>query len=317
VRRDGEQLRVTAQLIRAEDGTQQWSKTYDRSLSSVFAVQDEIAKDVAQALSVKLDVGTLNLAQGGTTNVEAYDRYLQWRDFRLSSGDPAEARRMVQQLREAVALDPGFVLAWDGLAQSLTRLANRAQPPRPPSCGGGAAAHARVAALAPDSWIVQRERAYALFARKVRRSHRRRQGDHGVQPQSMGAHLSVYQLIFAVAAWRRRQNHRRAQGDRAAAMFWSRDQQWNLTALRRYDMPRPSTSAARRWMATTPSRNTTGSASAVARGTDPQALRDQYRLMQDSVGGLSPITSGNLRPSRRSPRMLEVLRRAVVAQPSC
>ncbi len=89
-------------------------------MSGVFAVQDEIARDVAQALSVKLDVTTLNRAQGGTTNVEAYDRYLAWRDLRLSERRGSDvSRKKAQLLREAVALDPGFVLAWDGLAATL------------------------------------------------------------------------------------------------------------------------------------------------------------------------------------------------------
>ena len=165
VRKDGDQLRVTAQLVRAEDGTQQWSKTYNRSLSGVFAVQDEIH---GRRAGIVGEAGRRHAepAPGGTTNVEAYDGYLQWRDFKLSERqDPTEERRMVQRLREAVALDPGFVLAWDGLAQSLTELARRAQPAEAAQLRANAAkARARVATLAPDSWIVQRERAYALFA---------------------------------------------------------------------------------------------------------------------------------------------------------
>ena len=201
VRKDGDRLRVTAQLVRAEDGTQQWSKTYDRSLSGLFAVQDEIAKDVAQALSVKLDVGTLNRAQGGTTNAEAYDRYLQWRQFALSERrDPTEERRMVQQLREAVALDSGFVLAWDGLAQSLTQQAARAPPAEATRLEAeAAAARERVAALAPDSWMVQRERAFDLFAEgKMGRSHCGCQGGHGVQPPVLGTHLPLYPFSLCV-----------------------------------------------------------------------------------------------------------------------
>ena len=84
VRKDGDQLRVTAQLVRADDGTHLWSKTYARELRDVFAVQDDIARDVAQALSVKLDAVTLNRAQGGTTNIDAYDRYLRWRQLFFS-----------------------------------------------------------------------------------------------------------------------------------------------------------------------------------------------------------------------------------------
>lgn len=86
IRKDGDRLRITAQLSRSADGTQFWSRSYDREARDVFAVQDEIAREVAQALSVKLDVVTMNRAQGGTTNLEAYDRYLRWRQLSARSG---------------------------------------------------------------------------------------------------------------------------------------------------------------------------------------------------------------------------------------
>jgi TolB-like protein len=179
VRKDGDQLRVTARLVRAADGTHRWSQSHDRSLSGVFAVQDEIARDVARALSVTLDIGTLNRARGGTTHVEAFDAYLRWREFRLSERvDPDEQRRMAQRLREAVALDPGFLLAWDGLAQSLTLLARRAPPSE--------------AAQLQDEAAAARARLCAVRRRPLRGGHRDRQGDHGRQPPLVGAHLSLH-----------------------------------------------------------------------------------------------------------------------------
>ncbi len=81
VRREGSRLRVTAQLVRAEDGSHLWSKTYARELRDIFAVQDGIARDVALALRVKLDVARFNREQGGTTRVDAYERFLRWRDI--------------------------------------------------------------------------------------------------------------------------------------------------------------------------------------------------------------------------------------------
>ena len=165
VRKDGNQLRLTAQLVRADDGTQLWSKTYARELHDVFTLQDEIARDVAQALSVKLDAVTLNRAQGGTTNIDAYDRYLRWRQLFLADELGAEhERQRVQLAREAVAFDPKFVLAWDALAISLQELAGWVD--------GAQAAQlraeveqirSRIAQLAPDHWSVKRERAYSLW----------------------------------------------------------------------------------------------------------------------------------------------------------
>ncbi len=165
VRRDGKQLRVTAQLIRADDGTHTWSKTYDRGLDNVFAVQDEIARDVAQALSVKLDVTTLNRSQGGTTNVDAYDRYLRWRNLYLSDQRSIEISRQQEQLlREAVALDPQFALAWDNLARLLDMGSRFSKGTAAERLKAEAIqARKRVEALAPDSWMVQRRRAYSLW----------------------------------------------------------------------------------------------------------------------------------------------------------
>jgi len=165
VRKDGNQLRVTAQLVRADDGSHLWSKTYPRELRDVFKVQDEIARDVAQALSVKLDAVTLNRAQGGTTNIDAYDRYLRWRQLYLADKwDEEHERQRVQLAREAVAFDPKFVLGWDALATSLDGLAfvvNEAQAEQ--LRAEVEQIRARIAQMAPDHWSVKRERAYTLW----------------------------------------------------------------------------------------------------------------------------------------------------------
>src|SRR5262249_50535094 len=77
VRKVGEQLRVTTQLIRAVDDYHVWSRTYDRKLEDVFKVQDEIANAVAQALQVGLAGGPLTRQAGGTENLMAYQLYLR------------------------------------------------------------------------------------------------------------------------------------------------------------------------------------------------------------------------------------------------
>jgi uncharacterized protein (DUF885 family) len=97
------QLRITAQLINAKVGSHRWSQTYASELKDIFTVQEEIAKDVAQALSIKLDVGDMSRAGGGTTNLEAYDRFLRGQiAFERLCLDVHEA---VPLLREATALD--------------------------------------------------------------------------------------------------------------------------------------------------------------------------------------------------------------------
>jgi TolB-like protein len=165
VRKSGDRIRITAQLVATSDSSHLWSRNYDRNLTDVFAVQDEIARDVAQALSVKLDAVKLNTAQGGTTNVDAYDRYLRWRQLLFSEYyDEEHDRQRVRLAREAVALDPAFVLGWDALARSLGALANEVEGEQAEQLRDEAAqVRVRIAKLAPDHWIVMRDRAYALW----------------------------------------------------------------------------------------------------------------------------------------------------------
>jgi len=84
LRGDGERLRVTVQLIDGGDGTRRWSsRSYENGQSGILAAQDEIAQDVARALSITLDVGALNRAQGGTMNLEAARLFWEWRELSL------------------------------------------------------------------------------------------------------------------------------------------------------------------------------------------------------------------------------------------
>jgi TolB-like protein len=123
IRKDGKSLRITAQLVNGKDGGHLWSQTYDRELSGVFALQEEIAKDVARALSITLDVGETSRANGGTTNVEAFDKYLRAQALSMR-GSINDLPQAAQLLREAVALDPNFTVAWLSLRALLVPMAS-------------------------------------------------------------------------------------------------------------------------------------------------------------------------------------------------
>lgn len=114
VRRSGARLRVTAQLINVADGYHIWSDTYDRELTEVFEVQDDIAAKIMVALKVHL-VGAAPTRGRPTENMEAYQKFLEGRALMLDGATPLEARDL---LRAAVALDPGFAEAWEQLAFS-------------------------------------------------------------------------------------------------------------------------------------------------------------------------------------------------------
>jgi serine/threonine protein kinase len=118
VRKSGNVLRVTAQLIRVDNGYHLWSQTYDRQLDDIFKIQDEIAAAVVKELKVSLLEGE-TLRAPVTTSNEAYEFYLQARSllYRQTSDDSLKA---YADLRRAVSLDPKFALAWATLAEVLS-----------------------------------------------------------------------------------------------------------------------------------------------------------------------------------------------------
>jgi TolB-like protein/DNA-binding winged helix-turn-helix (wHTH) protein len=116
VRKSGDRLRVTAELVRADTGYHVWSETYDRQLRDVFRVQDEIANAVVQTLQITLLGGPLTRPRGGTQNLEAYQLYLRSRDA-LAQNSRASLEAAREHAARAVALDPGFGLGWLALAR--------------------------------------------------------------------------------------------------------------------------------------------------------------------------------------------------------
>jgi serine/threonine protein kinase len=115
VRKSGNRLRVTAQLIRAATSEQLWSETYDRDLRDVFKVQDEIAGAVVSALQVKLAPAQQAANLHRPSNPEAHNQYLLGRLF-FERGTSDGFRRAAQAYRKAVELDPGYASAYAELA---------------------------------------------------------------------------------------------------------------------------------------------------------------------------------------------------------
>jgi serine/threonine protein kinase/tetratricopeptide (TPR) repeat protein len=245
IRKDGDRLRIAAQLLRARDGTPLWSNVYEREQRDLFKVQEEIARDVAQALSVKLDVGPMNRAQGGTTNLDAYYRYLRWRQsFLAERYATADVRHRVELLREAVQFDPRFVLAWGELADELERLAwhMKAVAQQPGGSQGASLrneavkARARIQDLAPESWMALRIRSEQLanegrWAESIEVA--RRILDSG--PFTFDRAYPYIDVIFVVGHFDETiELVQRVIKTEPLVMFPSRDQQFNLIAARRY-----------------------------------------------------------------------------------
>jgi eukaryotic-like serine/threonine-protein kinase len=118
VRRSGNRLRVSAQLINVKDGYQLWSESYDRDLADVFAVQEDVARSIVAALRVRLAPARDSaLAVRPTGDVQAYDLYLKGR-FAWNQRNATALPEAVRYLEQAVARDPKFVRAWSSLAQA-------------------------------------------------------------------------------------------------------------------------------------------------------------------------------------------------------
>jgi len=121
VRKSGTRLRITAQLIDASNGYHLWSETYDRELTDVFAVQDEITEAIVSALKVHLETGeVVPTAQHGSSSIEAYEKFLQGKHI-LRSGD-GDRRQALELFREATEIDPGLAAAWAARAQTVMDL---------------------------------------------------------------------------------------------------------------------------------------------------------------------------------------------------
>lgn len=163
IRKDGDQVRITAQLNNIADGRILWSKTYNREFAGIFAIQEEIATEVSGALGVTLGVGGVNAFRGaGTRNIEAYELYLE-----AYGQNNDNSKRLLER---AVELDPNYAVAWARLAQH--ELANGWD-------------------LYPGENKENQERAYALALRAVE-----------LDPESARSILQIAQMLSARNDWK-------------------------------------------------------------------------------------------------------------------
>jgi len=117
VRRAGEQLRISAQLVDTDNGFQLWSDVYDHELQDVFQIQEEIAHAIVKALQIEVLGDGTRLVTPGTESTQAYDKYLEGRNV-LQARTPSAARRAIGIFEEALDIDPDYAQAYTGLADS-------------------------------------------------------------------------------------------------------------------------------------------------------------------------------------------------------
>jgi len=158
VRRAGNRIRVTVQLVDARNGFQLWSERYDRQMEDIFAVQDEIARAIAEQLKVTLGAGV----KPATKNLDAYELYLKGRHL-CSQRSPSSVRLGMKCFQQAIELDPQFAPAWSGLADCYGVLRvygwishEAGQPP-------ALAAVTKAVELGPELWEVNFSRGIYTF----------------------------------------------------------------------------------------------------------------------------------------------------------
>lgn len=124
VRKQGNAVRITAQLIKSEDGVHLWSETYDGTLDNIFDLQDEVSRAIAEQLQVLLNVGKdVRIAKKLTDSAEAYELFLRGRKKRSQFWEDGSIQAGIDLLEQAVSLDPNFAEAWVNLAGAYSSLA--------------------------------------------------------------------------------------------------------------------------------------------------------------------------------------------------
>jgi len=165
VRRDGARLRVTAQLINVADGYHLWTERYDREMVDVFAIQDEIAQNIARALQVVLGERERRaLGRAPTADIRAYEFYLRGRHY-FGQTRRKSLEYAIGMFERAIAADAAFALAYAGLADCASMLAMY-YPPGEAELARADTASERALALAPDLAEAHSARGFVLWLQK-------------------------------------------------------------------------------------------------------------------------------------------------------
>jgi TolB-like protein/Flp pilus assembly protein TadD len=205
VRKTGNRLRVTTQLINASDGYHLWSESYDRELEDVFEIQEEIAASVAAAL--KLTLVASSSQDYGTDNVEAYEYYLKGLYFFHRWG-PTNVRYGVEMFAKAVAADPSYALAWAALADSYAMICMYWDASRA-NLDGADSASRKALSLAPDLADAHVSRGLSFTVRR----------EHEAAAAEFDTALKLNPDLFEASYFYGRICFQQGKLERAAALF--------------------------------------------------------------------------------------------------
>jgi adenylate cyclase len=150
VRKSGDRVRIGVRLVSTSENATLWAETFERRLSDIFAVQEEIARAIVEALNVTLlDTEAAKLTRQGTRNLRAYELYLRGRQLMRRELE-TERRTAAEFFRQATQLDPQFALAFAGLADVLVEIARRRLGDEAAAQAEAIQAGQRALSLAPD-----------------------------------------------------------------------------------------------------------------------------------------------------------------------
>jgi serine/threonine protein kinase/tetratricopeptide (TPR) repeat protein len=201
IRRAGNRLRISSQLVDAQTDSLLWSERYDREMADVFDVQDEIARKIAEALRVQLSPQEqAALAAKPTDNLQAYDLYLRGKSYarRLTRQDLEFA---LQMFENAAALDPRFALAHAAIAFTCAQF-NQHFDRSPEWIERGKAASQRASALGGDSPEIQVAEAWILYAEeKYDEAVRRVRAAVARKSDAEGAYYLLGRALFAAGKY--------------------------------------------------------------------------------------------------------------------
>ena len=199
VRRAGDKLRISVKLVDAAADRSVWSETYDRQLSDVFAIQSEIAEQIADALRVQLSSDQRGrLAEGGTGSIEAYEIYLQARKqyYDTQHGGLETLRpaflQMLQRYRAAIELDPQYALPWVGLAEAYLQHLDLPRELRRDSAEYFARRAIALAPKLPDAYVALAE----VYMDRIdgQRAEVELERAHALNPNNLRALLGLAEL---------------------------------------------------------------------------------------------------------------------------
>ncbi|MEE8119730.1 MAG: tetratricopeptide repeat protein, partial [Gammaproteobacteria bacterium] len=154
IRKAGDRVRITAQLINASDGFHLWSESYDRTLVDIFAVQDEISQSIVTALKLELNIEERGAAEK-TDSVAAYDYYLRGRQY-AREPNREDLLTAINFFEQALSEDPNFALAYSGIADAYTWMQEYGGMPAEEAFAKSRTAAEKAIELAPnlaEAWV--------------------------------------------------------------------------------------------------------------------------------------------------------------------